>query len=383
MNVLILPSWYPTPENPTSGIFFKEQDQALFKNGINIYILVQHVYNIRNIFNFFKIKNKIQIYNDNGIKTHIVHYLNIFPRMKILFYYYSSILLKRNIDFIKNKYKIEFDLVHIHSAFFAGIFYYLSKYPIKYILTEHASFYSRNLLSHLDKHYVPKVLSSSSALIAVSDGLKSNLQIFTKKEINVIFNLISFKNTNCQTDLNKNKFRFFSLGSNLLTKGFDILISSYSNSNKTILENSELYIAGLSQKELVILQKMIDKLSFKCIRLFGHMSRDEVAYNMFNCDCFILPSRFETFGVVFAEAMYFGKPVIASKTGGPDSFVTPKTGLLVPVEDIEETTKAIEQIYQQHSDYDADYIKQYAIDNFSPEIITQKIINLYKDVISS
>ena len=36
------------------------------------------------------------------------------------------------------------------------------------------------------------------------------------------------------------------------------------------------------------------------------------------CDCFVLPSAGETFGVVYVEAMAAGLPVIATRCGGPE-----------------------------------------------------------------
>ena len=40
MKILIMPSWYPTKEKPLSGIFFKEQAQALARRGHDVAIAV-------------------------------------------------------------------------------------------------------------------------------------------------------------------------------------------------------------------------------------------------------------------------------------------------------------------------------------------------------
>jgi glycosyltransferase involved in cell wall biosynthesis len=93
-----------------------------------------------------------------------------------------------------------------------------------------------------------------------------------------------------------------------------------------------------------------------------------------------LASRFETFGVVFVEAMASGVPVIASKTGGPDSFVTSETGMLVSVENIEETTAALETMFFKKNSFDYEYIRNYAVENFSEEVIAKKIIGLYEEI---
>src|SRR5258708_17391226 len=49
------------------------------------------------------------------------------------------------------------------------------------------------------------------------------------------------------------------------------------------------------------------------------------------CEMFALPSRGEGFGLVYVEALAFGKPVIGSTHGGPPVVIAcGKTGLLLP-----------------------------------------------------
>ncbi len=61
-----------------------------------------------------------------------------------------------------------------------------------------------------------------------------------------------------------------------------------------------------------------------------------------DCDIFVLPSRIESFGIVFLEAWICGKPVIGCRTGPVASVVSEgRDGLLVPYGDAEELSKAI------------------------------------------
>jgi glycogen synthase len=47
------------------------------------------------------------------------------------------------------------------------------------------------------------------------------------------------------------------------------------------------------------------------------------------CDIFVAPSRFESFGLIFVEAMMYAKPVIGCRSGGmPEIIVEGETGLL-------------------------------------------------------
>ena len=55
----------------------------------------------------------------------------------------------------------------------------------------------------------------------------------------------------------------------------------------------------------------------------------------------------EPFGMVVIEAMAMGKPVIATKAGGPlDSVVDGKTGFLVPIKDTEQMANAIVKLLE-------------------------------------
>jgi glycosyltransferase involved in cell wall biosynthesis len=61
----------------------------------------------------------------------------------------------------------------------------------------------------------------------------------------------------------------------------------------------------------------------------GRVEEDTLRAFYRNCDVFVAPSRYESFGLIFLEAMIFGKPVIACDAGGAPEVVTHGvTGLL-------------------------------------------------------
>ena len=61
-----------------------------------------------------------------------------------------------------------------------------------------------------------------------------------------------------------------------------------------------------------------------------------------NCDIFVAPSRWESFGLIYIEAMSYAKPVVACNTGGAKSIIRNNIdGLLVKTENSMELAKAV------------------------------------------
>lgn len=65
------------------------------------------------------------------------------------------------------------------------------------------------------------------------------------------------------------------------------------------------------------------------VRFTGRLARREMAREYARATGFALASHAETFGVVWAEALAAGLPVLATRCGGPEDFVSPEDGVLV------------------------------------------------------
>jgi hypothetical protein len=78
------------------------------------------------------------------------------------------------------------------------------------------------------------------------------------------------------------------------------------------------------------------------VRFLGPLEDPELRWLYQRCDVFVAPSRFESFGLVFVEAMMYGKPVIGCNAGGvPEVVSDGDTGLLVPAGDADALARAI------------------------------------------
>ena len=94
---------------------------------------------------------------------------------------------------------------------------------------------------------------------------------------------------------------------------------------------------------------------------------------------FILPSKWEGFGLVKLEAMALSLPIIAfNNSSNPETIIENQTGYLIPNNDIQEMANKIELLFKNPE------LKQQLGENnrklleekFNLNVIEQKIINL-------
>ncbi len=382
MNLLVVPSWYDTPDNPVRGIFFKEQAQALAeyfkKNGIEatVTIIALQQYNIRER-RLYRGMKKISVSKENGINTVRARMFHI-PKLEEINFRRGAAFLKKLIQKTEKQLGLKFSLVHIHSVQFSGIWYALSGLKIPYVVTEHSSAFFRNRIGKAEKRYLPRVFDGAKSVIAVGNGLAQKIQVYSQKKVNVIFNIVKEVPRSLFENIEQDKaFTFFTLGYDIKVKGFDVLLNAFAKFLKT--QEARLVIGGLAQDGQAILKEQAESLGIQnSVQLLGRVPHDDVYKYMAKSSCFVLPSRFETFGIVLAESMYVGRPVIASRTGGPDSFVNDKVGILVEPANEDQLLAALLKMKENYSAYDQKEIQNYALASFTANVICDKIYNIYR-----
>jgi len=379
MHILIIPSWYTTSYNELSGIFFKEQAEALAKYNDKVGVIALQDVGIRNIIK----QKKIDLYNrytiENDVHTYRLQYLDIlkneFLVNKFKMFYFKRIF-KRYI----NEQGFP-DIVHLHSSLAGDFALYLKeKYHIPFIVTEHLSGFSRNTLSLISINRAKNVFKKSEYNIAVSQQFKKLLENKFNIICDYIPNIVNINFFNIKNTLKKNTYNFINIAMLVKNKNQEMLIKSFYKSFKNNL-NVHLTIVG-DGNEYENLKKLVQKLNMtNQITLHGRASRLKIKELLHQSDAFVLSSKYETFGVVIIEAMACGIPVVTTKCGGPESIVvSDKIGFLCEIEE-DDLSKKLLKIYENRLSFDSNYIRGHVINNFSEEAICLKLNEIYKDVL--
>jgi glycosyltransferase involved in cell wall biosynthesis len=382
MHILIIPSWYPTKLSPIAGIFFKEQARALHEYGNKITVAFPEILDFK-VSDSEDHESGLSFEVEDGINTYRYRGCNYLPRVpyvkKMIFYKRIKKIYKK---VVKEQGKP--DIIHAHACFLGGwaAAKLSKKENVPFILTEHASLVGKNLLNPYQKKILKNVLQNAKKVIAVGSGLERELARYINNDkITVIPNMISTNDFNVNFDKSneREKFRFLSVASLSHNKGMDILLKAFTESFKG--KNVELIIGG-NGGERSNLEQLTKELDIENqVQFLGGLSRAEVKEQMQQCDVFVLASRYETFGVVYIEALACGKPVIATTSGGPETIVNEANGLLVPVDDSLKLSEAMSYMIESYHSYDSSMIRQDCVNRFSEEAVISKLEKVYNDCI--
>src|SRR5699024_7356512 len=111
-----------------------------------------------------------------------------------------------------------------------------------------------------------------------------------------------------------------------------------------------------------------------------HFVRKEELLNLYrSSDIFIMPSITETFGLVYAEAMTQGLPLIYSANQGFDKqFEEGKVGYRVEPKDVDEIANRIHAILKRYNEISLNCY--HCSDKFDWDIIAEKYLKMYENL---
>ncbi len=377
MKILFVSRGYPTTKYALNGIFEFDQAKVLAARGHEVIFAAVDLRSIRRWRHWGK-ENLVK----DGVK---IEALNI-PLGRFsdwILHNFSIVGLKYLYRDCLQKYGKP-DIVHAH---FTGSAYITVKalhdkhLPI--IMTEHSSTINQARLSKSLINTARYAYENVNEIIAVSPSLQNTILEKFGCHSKYIPNMVDLETFGFEAAVKATAhYRMVSIGNLIPLKAMDILIKQFAKFKAIVADASlEIFGDGPDRKNLELLIKSLNIEN--SVKLNGICSRQIIAATLKKSNAFVLASRSETFGVAYIEALSCGVPVIATRCGGPESFVHEGNGILVPVNDEEALLEAMKTMYSNRDLYNHKQIAAETAMKFSPDAVASQLEEVYQKVIDN
>lgn len=383
MHVLILASWYRSPQSPWKGRFFLEQGRALAEQGIEVR-LVSAV--TRSLLTLKSDRLPRPLFRPLMVDTdnvpQLVSYGYAVPKMRGVRDKVYQWRTRNLLDHYIRRFGTP-DIVHAHGSYRAGraAAQFCATSNVPYVVTEHAG----DLLNlpKCTNRFVSNTelgFRQASAVIAVSSGLAESLKPICNQEILVIPNTVDQTVFLCTNRITSTPFRFITVGNLVKSKRIDLLLRSFEHA---FSDNPDVSLSVIGQgPELSALKELQKSLNSRNrISFDGPMEKGEVAKSMQRSHAYVSASAHESFGVSIIEALASGLPVIATDSIGPRDILRPTDGLLVKSGTVESLAQAMLEIYGTIAMYDSKQISESAAQRFGYESVAKRLMSVYAEVL--
>lgn len=188
----------------------------------------------------------------------------------------------------------------------------------------------------------------------------------------------------------KNSFKLLYVGRLEKRKGTEEFIEALpeilkKNTKITIdIVGKDYYQAPGNTNYFEYFKNKVQKKFWSRVIFHGFVSNEKLKKFYKYCDIFIAPSRYESFGLIFLEAMAYGKPVIGTKVGGIPEIVKDKEmGLLIDVNEPGQIADSVIKLFNNEKLRERLGKKafEYVRKNFSVERLTEESLSIYNQAI--
>ena len=372
MKILFITAWYPTEENPVSGIFIREHAKAVSLSGDEVIVLYGERSKAR-MKGVYKVSDTIE----EGIRTIRIFYFPS-PFRTINYFIYLWGMINHSKKLIESGFKPRVIHAHIFSAgvpaIIVGKFY---KIPV--VITEHWSGFPQKQLKWIESKIARFAMNHSRCILPVSRSLQRGIEAYgIKGRFQIIPNVVDtalfYPVDKDQKGVHAKRILF--VGSLKPIKGLPFLFHALAQlPQRTDHWQLDIVGDGPARREcehLVAELRLTERVTFHEFK-----AKPQVAELMRQADLFVLPSLWENLPCVIIEAMASGLPILSTVTGGIPEIFDEELGILVPPGDINKLSAALSDMMGSLDKFDRQKIARRAL-AFSPEAVGKLIHSIYE-----
>lgn len=289
-------------------------------------------------------------------------------RGALLYYYLWQFFMPR---FVRRQ-KLEFDIVHnlnfhndwtpsrlwlLRKPFVWGPIghhpripknYVLHVYGIRNYVLEYLKWMTKKFFWNLDP-MLRQTVYHADAVLAMNTSVANVLPLKNKNVF--MMPSVSSENMAVSNKQRNENFTVLSAGRFVPLKGFDITVKSfarfYYGLSATEKEKTKLVLVGDGPYKNYLQKQVVELEIWQSVEFIAWMDRNELKNVYADASAFLFPSH-EGAGMVVAEALSHGLPVICFNNCGPGEFVDDSCGIRIPYskynESITDFSKALHSL---------------------------------------
>ena len=380
MKILFIASWYPTKRNPNYGIFIKEHAKAINTTKNEIITLAIVIHRSKKLWS----ETISDTVDENGVRTVLIE---INTRFRDIVYHavplQYSLVRKPFRKLIQPQFNP--DIIHSNVIFPAGIIGNWLANDLKkpHIITEHwtrvRNFAKMPILSTWGK----KAYQQAFRILPVSKFLQHEIMdsfAIAENKFKVVGNVIDSKTFMFkEKESHPTELRLCAIATwahlKNPAKQPELLINALSALQAEISQTISLTMVGGGDK-VAELKELCQAKAVKA-EFTGYLEKSEIVKKLQEADFFVHATTIETFGVVVAEALLTGTPVVCSNVSALAELISDSNGELCE-NTIEDWVRGLKKAI--NTDYDK---KQIAADvrlKYEKETIGEVINCVYQEL---
>lgn len=383
-HIVIVPAWWPSPEQPAAGIFFTDYARAFSDAGARVGVIVPDLVSLRRIgrrpfasliprMDREELRDDIPVVRVRGLHS-------AFGRPGLQMKRFRA-WLERGLDAYRSLYG-EPNILHAMCSIPAGWAATTIAGPLarRVVITEHFGPFAAQLAPRAGGLYVREALDKTAAIVTVSERSRSDMRAAgIAREIAVIGNAVGreFLDGDIPTS-NEGPIRALFVGRLTPEKG----VGELADAAAALAAETESHwsFVGTGRLHDEVWRRFDGAGRSHACRLLGELDRAGVIEQMRAADFLVLPSHAETFGMVVAEALCMGLPVVVTRGTACEAFVNESNGLIVEPYSSETLLAGLRRMVQTARSYDRLRISAEARARFDPAHLAEAYRTIFASV---
>jgi glycosyltransferase involved in cell wall biosynthesis len=158
----------------------------------------------------------------------------------------------------------------------------------------------------------------------------------------------------------------------------DVLLKAFAQACRG--QAVRLRIAG-EGSERAKLERLRDQLQLSDqVQFIGRLTRPEARDLIQGSHAVVSSSYVETFGVTLIEAFACGRPVVATRSGGPTFLVNAHNGILTTPGDVNGLAAALQSMIADYQRFDPAAIRAACADQYGAAAVVRRLEAVYEQV---